>query len=154
MKKLILAFVALLAPIAAHAANEVSLTSAVFVEKAVPQPNGTTRVVLQEPKVVVPGDRLVFVLAYKNMGSKPATDFVVTNPMPGQVAFQGTADAGAVVSTDGGRSWGPLATLKVRKADGTFRPALPEDVTHVRWAMRSPIPVGQAGKLSFRGVVK
>jgi len=154
MIKLLFAIAALLSPLAAHAANDVTLTSSVFVEKAVVQPNGATRLVLEEPRVVVPGDRLVFVLAYKNMGAKPATDFVVTNPMPGEVAFQGTADAGSVVSIDGGRSWGALAALKVRRADGTARAALPEDVTHVRWAMKAPIPVGQSGKLSFRGVVR
>jgi uncharacterized repeat protein (TIGR01451 family) len=154
MIKLLLAIAALLSPLAAHAANDVSLTSSVFVEKTVVQPNGTTRLVLEEPRVVVPGDRLVFVLAYKNMGAKPATDFVVTNPMPGEVAFQGTPDSGSMVSIDGGRSWGALAALKVRRADGTSRAALPEDVTHVRWAMKAPIPVGQSGKLSFRGVVR
>lgn len=152
--KLLLAFFALLSPIAAHAANDVSLTSSVFVEKSVPQTDGKTRLVLEEPKVVVPGDRLVFVLAYKNLGGKPATDFVVTNPMPGAVAYQGSGDAGAVVSIDGGKNWGALPSLKVRKADGTVRAAYPEDVTHVRWAMKAPIPVGAAGKLSFRGVVR
>jgi uncharacterized repeat protein (TIGR01451 family) len=152
--KLLLALFALLAPAVAHAANDVSLTSSVFVEKSVPQTDGKTRLVLEEPKVVVPGDRLVFVLAYKNLGAKPATDFVVTNPMPGAVAYQGTADAGAIVSIDGGKNWGTLAALKVRKADGSVRAAYPEDVTHVRWAMKAPIPVGAVGKLSFRGVVK
>jgi uncharacterized repeat protein (TIGR01451 family) len=152
--KLLLALFALLGPVAAHAANDVSLTSNVFVEKSVAQPDGKTRLVLEEPKTVVPGDRLVFVLAYKNLGGKPATDFVVTNPMPGAVAYQGTPDASAIVSIDGGRSWGTLAALKVRKADGSARAAYPEDVTHVRWAMKTPIPVGAAGKLSFRGIVK
>ena len=152
--KLLIALLALLAPVAAQAANDVALTSSVFVEKSVPQADGKTRLVLEEPRVVVPGDRLVFVLAYKNLGGKPATDFVVTNPMPGAVAYQGTGDAGAIVSVDGGKSWGPMASLKVRKADGSARAAYPEDVTHVRWAMRAPIPVGATGKLSFRGVVR
>jgi uncharacterized repeat protein (TIGR01451 family) len=152
--KILLTLLALLAPVAAHAANEVSLTSSVFVEKTVPQADGRTRLVLEEPKVVVPGDKLVFVLNYRNQGAKPATDFVVTNPMPGAVAYQGTPDVGAIVSVDGGKSWGAMAALKVRKADGTVRAAYPEDVTHVRWAMKAPIPVGAAGKLSFRGVVR
>jgi uncharacterized repeat protein (TIGR01451 family) len=152
--KFLFALLALIAPIAANAANEVSLTSSVFVEKTVPQADGRARLVLEEPKIVVPGDKLVFVLNYRNQGAKPATDFVVTNPMPGAVAYQGTPDAGAIVSVDGGKSWGPMASLKVRKADGTVRAAYPEDVTHVRWAMKAPIPVGAAGKLSFRGVVR
>jgi uncharacterized repeat protein (TIGR01451 family) len=152
--KLLLALLALLAPVTAQAANDVALTSSVFVEKAVSQADGKTRLVLEEPRVVVPGDKLVFVLAYKNLGTKPAADFVVTNPMPGAVVYQGTGDIGAIVSIDGGKNWGTLASMKVRKADGTVRAAYPEDVTHVRWAMKTPIPVGAAGKLSFRGVVR
>jgi uncharacterized repeat protein (TIGR01451 family) len=154
MTRLFLALLALLAPVAAQAANDVALTSAVFVEKTVPQADGKQRLILETPNVVVPGDRLVFVLNYRNQGAKPATDFVVTNPMPGAVAYQGTGDASAIVSVDGGRNWGTLASLKVRKADGSARAAYPEDVTHVRWAMKTPIPAGAVGKLSFRGVVR
>lgn len=152
--KFLLTLIALFAPVAAYAANDVALTSEVFVEKAVPEANGRTRLVLETPKVVVPGDKLVFMLAYRNIGRAPATDFVVTNPLPGAVAYQGTADAAALVSIDGGKSWGALSALKVRRPDNNFRPAQPEDVTHVRWAMKAPIPVGAAGKLSFRGVVR
>ena len=152
--KILIALLTFLLPAVAQAANDVALTSSVFVEKSVPQADGKSKLVLEEPRVVVPGDRLVFVLAYKNLGGKPATDFVVTNPLPGAVAYQGTGDAAAIVSIDGGKTWGPLASLKVRKPDGSARAAYPEDVTHVRWAMKAPIPVGAAGKLSFRGVVR
>lgn len=152
--KFLIALFALLTPVTAMAGNDVSLTSSVFVEKAVKEADGKTRLVLEEPRTVVPGDKLVFVLAYKNQGAKPATDFVVTNPLPNAVAYQSAADNAALVSADGGKSWAPLAALKVRKADGTVRSAYPEDVTHVRWAMKTPIPVGAAGKLSFRGVVR
>lgn len=152
--KLLLAILALTTPATAWAANDVALTSEVFVEKAIAEANGRTRLILEAPKVVVPGDKLVFVLGYRNMGRAPATDFVVTNPMPGAVAYQGTADAAALVSIDGGKNWGALTALKVRAGNGTQRPAQAEDVTHVRWSMKQPIPVGATGKLSFRGIVR
>ena len=100
-----------------------------------------------------PGAQLVFVLTYVNKGKTPATNFVATNPMPSGVTFD-SADGGAVVSTDGGLTYGALATAKARAADGTMRPAQPEDVTHVRWALKAPIPVAGTGKLSFKGSVK
>lgn len=153
MKHLVLALAALLSPAMAHAANDVALTSAVFVEKTV-QANGQQKIVLEEPKLVVPGDKLVFMLAYTNKGTTPATDFVVTNPLPGAVAYQSSPDQAAVVSIDGGRSWGTLASLKVKESNGTVRGARPEDVTHVRWTFAKAIPAGQGGKLSFRGVVR
>lgn len=140
-------------PIAAQAANNVALTSEMLVERAVKQPNGATKTVLEAPKSVPPGAKLVFVLSYRNTGAGPATNFVINNPVPGGVAFE-SADAGSQVSVDGGRSFGPLAQAKTRAADGTLRAARPEDVTNVRWAMRAPIPVGGAGRVSFRGSVK
>jgi uncharacterized repeat protein (TIGR01451 family) len=151
---MILALALLGTPIAAQAANDVALTSTMFVERSVRQPGGATKVVLETPKSVPPGAHLVFVLSYRNAGKAPATNFVVTNPMPTGVAFDGAVDAGAVVSVDGGASYGPLASAKLRGADGALRSARPEDVTHVRWVLKAPIPVGGTGKLSFRGTVK
>jgi uncharacterized repeat protein (TIGR01451 family) len=104
--------------------------------------------------MVTPGDKLVFLLSYRNGGASPATGFVVTNPIPSAVAFAGGESDGATVSVDGGKSWGILATLRIANADGTSRPAAPEDVTHIRWSFGQPIAPGRAGQLSFRGVVK
>jgi uncharacterized repeat protein (TIGR01451 family) len=137
----------------AAAADTVALTSEVFVEK-VEVKDGERQVTLAPPSVVVPGDRLVFALAYHNAGAAPATDFVVTNPMPPAVAFDGSDDPAALVSIDGGKSYGALGALKVRLPDGGERPATNADVTHIRWTFPQPIPAGARGKLGFRGTVK
>lgn len=154
MMRFIAFLIALFAPSALLAANNVTLQSTVFVEKSVADNAGKTRIVLEEPKIVTPGDRLVFVLSYRNAGVSSASDFVVTNPMPSAVSYEGGADGKAVVSVDGGRSWGSLALLKIREPDGRWRGARPEDVTHIRWALRQAIPAGAQGRLSFRGVVR
>jgi uncharacterized repeat protein (TIGR01451 family) len=154
MMKFLLALTALLVPITAHAADTVALSSTVFVEKTITDGDGKTKVTLHEPKIVTPGDRLIFILNYQNRGSTAANNFIVTNPLPSAVAYQGTADASAEVSIDGGRLWGALSTLKVADGQGRWRSARPEDVTHVRWTMKQPIPAGAQGKLSFRGVVR
>ena len=145
---------AALMPGQAFAANQVALDNVVFVERVSTDASGKQRVLLEEPKVVVPGDRLVFVLNYRNAGAQPADKFVITNPMPSAVRFAGAADASTIVSVDGGKAWGALDTLSVIQPDGTRRPAQPADVTHIRWAFQNPIPAGGAGKLMFRGVVK
>jgi len=152
--KIWLALFALLAPAAAVAADNVSLTSKVLVERVKPGADGKPVTVREEPGVVTPGDRLVVLLSYRNNGAEPATGFTLTNPIPGSVAFAGTDDSGAVLSVDGGKSWGPLASLKVVAADGTSRPAVAADVTHIRWSLGRPIPAGSVGELSFRGVVE
>lgn len=152
--KRFLALLALAAPSAVWAADSVSLTSEVLVEHVKQQADGSSRVVREEPRIVTPGDKLVFVLSYRNGGAEPATGFVVTNPIPASVAFIGGESEGAIVSVDGGKSWGALASLKVANEDGSLRPATAADVTHIRWSFAQPIAAGRAGQLSFRGVVK
>ena len=152
--KILLMLMALLLPAVAHAADGVSLVSQVLVERTETAPDGRSVVTRAEPDVVTPGDRLVFVLSYRNGGPEPAEGFVLTNPVPDSVAFAGTDDAGAVVSVDGGRTWGALNSLTVAQADGTSRPAELADVTHIRWTFAQAVPSGGAGELSFRGVVK
>jgi len=152
--KLLLALLALIAPATAALANEVALTNEVFVEHVKKDAKGKDVVVLDEPTAVIPGDKLVFVLSYKNTGTKPASDFVVTNPLPSEVAFAGGETEGAIVSVNGGKTWGALSALRVKQADGAERSAQPTDVTHVRWSFAKAIPAGQSGKVSFRGIVK
>lgn len=151
--RILLFLLAMLAPGVAQAANNVALSSTVFLEKTVADTDGRSRVVLEEPKVVTPGDRLIFILNYRNAGNAPASDFIVTNPLPMAVAYEGGADGGQV-SIDGGKSWGTLALLKMQDADGRWRSARPDDVTHVRWALKQAVPAGAQGKLSFRGIVR
>jgi uncharacterized repeat protein (TIGR01451 family) len=152
--KILIALLALIAPAAAFAADNVTLSSQVLVERAKTGSDGKPTIVREEPQVVTPGDKLVFMLSYRNAGGQPATGFTLTNPVPPAVAFTGTGDEGASVSVDGGKSWGKLASLKVVQADGTSRPATGADVTHVRWSFAKPIAAGEAGQLSFRGTVR
>jgi uncharacterized repeat protein (TIGR01451 family) len=152
--KFLLFLLAFLLPVPVLAQSQVALTSEVLVERTTTDANGAQRTALEQPGVVTPGDRLVFVLSYRNNAASPATDFVVTNPIPESVSYVGAESAGAVLSVDGGQNWGELASLSVRNADGTSRPATAADVTHVRWRIAQPIPAGGQGELRFRGVVK
>lgn len=154
MRTALFLLLAALMPAQALAANQVALDNAVFVERVSTDAQGKQRILLEEPKVVVTGDRLVFVLNYRNAGAQPADKFVITNPMPSAVRFADAGDTRPFVSVDGGKQWGLLADLSVPMTDGTRRAAQPADVTHVRWAFQKPIPVGGTGKLIFRGVVK
>lgn len=154
MRPALLFLLAAALPAPALAANQVALNNNVFVERVSTDAQGKQRILLEEPKVVVPGDRLVFVLNYRNAGAQPADKFVITNPMPSAVRFADAGDTQPLVSVDGGKQWGLLADLSVAAADGTRRTAQPADVTHIRWAFQKPIPAGATGKLMFRGIVK
>ncbi|MGB5076385.1 MAG: hypothetical protein WBO17_02765 [Sphingorhabdus sp.] len=152
--KTLLGLAAVFSTVAAFAATPLQLSSDVFVEKTVVRADGRKSVVLEKPNIVTPGDNLVFVVSYKNVGNTTASDFVVTNPLPSAVLFNGTSDRLEVVSIDGGKSWGILGNLRVVKGDGTVRPALHSDVTHLKWNLNQPLTAGAGGKIIFRGIVK
>lgn len=144
----------LLTPGLAWASDRIALTSDVFVERSLTGDDGKARIVLDQPDRVLPGDNLVFVLRYRNAGTAPASNFSVTNPLPATVSFRDTGAGQARYSVDGGRKWGSLSTLKLRERAGKWRSARPDDVTHVRWTFRQPLPAGASGKLTFRGTVR
>ena len=148
-----LAILALVAPAAALAAEPVSLTSRVLVEHVKKDAAGRPQKVLEEAKKVVPGEAIVFEFSYRNAGAKPATGFVISDPLPANVAFAGGETAGAVYSVDHGNSWGPLASLRVKTANGGTRAANSADVNGIRWAFPAIAP-GGSGQVSFRGLVK
>ncbi|MDB5678502.1 hypothetical protein [Sphingomonas bacterium] len=137
---------------ATPAPQAVQLSSTVMVEKTV-SVGGREQVELQKPTNVLPGDKLIFQTNYRNAGGQPATQFVVTNPVPAAVAWTGEATPGAVESVDGGRSYAPLSQLKVKGANGALRPAQPADVTHIRWTLASIAP-GASGLVKYRGMVR
>ena len=139
---------------AAPAASTVSLSSKAFVVKQVPDANGKMKNTLAPVDRVLPGDVLVFMLDYRNGGAKAVTPFVINNPVPANVAFTGVEQPWASVTVDGGKTYGPLAKLTVRKADGTSRAALPADVTAIRWTFGQPIAAGASGNVKFYAVVK
>jgi hypothetical protein len=150
------------APAHAYAAGEsVTLASEALIERTETDAAGRERTVLKTPKevIIVPGDRVVFILKYANKGSEPASGFRATNPMPGPVQFVAAAEDWAEVSVDGGKSWGKLSALSVRakSAAGSgevTRAATPEDVTHVRWVFSNAIAPGSEGTVSYRGIIK
>ncbi len=134
----------------AHAAGPLEVASDVRVEQRVGAPDGTTRVVLVSPKHVVPGDRIVFTLRYRNTGVQPLGDVVLANPVPRGIAYRapvpGTPEP--EVSVDG-HSYGPLAGLRIGN-----RAALPDDVVAVRWRLARPLAPRATGTFAFQGGVK
>lgn len=154
MFRTFLAIALIASPVAALAANDVTVVSEMFVEKTIAQPGAKPKIVLVKQKSGPPGTKLVFTHSYRNGGKAPAANFAMTNPIPSGIDYLGSDDAIAVVSVDGGKSFGPLAVAKLRGADGALRAARPEEVTHVRWALKAPIAVGGTGKFSFKGIVK
>lgn len=136
-------------------ATGISLSNAVMAQQRATAADGSTRVTLVPATRVTPGDRVVFKIAYRNGGATPAEKLVLANPIPAELAYRGPSAGSAApeVSVDG-RTYGPLATLKVHDGDGASRSAQPADVTHVRWQLGAPVAPGASGSVSFEAVVR
>jgi uncharacterized repeat protein (TIGR01451 family) len=144
-------------PVFAQATGQaVTIVSKTQAVKEVVDAKGAKKRSLVDPTTVVPGQPLVFWLTYKNGGKVPATSFVINNPIPKSVDFTGFGEKSewGVASVDGGKTFAPLATLKVMGADKKLRAATPKDVTNVRWIFAKPIAAGASGTVSFYGVVQ
>jgi len=159
------------APIGAALVQGVTLSSEAMVERVEKSADGTERTVYKTPKEVIV---ILFKLSYVNTGAEAASGFRATNPMPGPIQFIEAAEDWALVSVDGGKTFGLIKDLTVEERIATTaivdaetgevvqesssemvaRPAQPEDVTHVRWAFADAIAPGQKGSVSYRGVVK
>lgn len=136
------------------AANGVTLKSETYVARATTDAQGKPKNDLFPATRVLPGEPLVFVLSYENGGTKPASGFVINNPVPPQVSYTGVEQPWAIVSVDGGKTFAALATLKMKGADGKLRGAIPGDVTHIRWNFAQPIAPKAKGRVMFYGLVK
>jgi uncharacterized repeat protein (TIGR01451 family) len=140
--------------LAAQAAG-VQLTNSVFKEVESKTAAGKTETKLVPAGVVVPGDKVLFIMGYKNAGAKPAGNVIITNPVPNEVQYIRAQDGGEpVVSVDGGKTFGSLASLTIRNTDGSSRSARASDVTHVRWQITRTLTPGETGQVSFRGQLR
>ncbi|MDM7954868.1 hypothetical protein [Blastomonas sp.] len=154
MLRTTLALLALAAPAAALASSDVLTKSSIFVERIDPQGTGARRVRLEPARQVSRGERLIYVVEYRNTGKQPVRDFTVTNPLPRTVRLDETVDGSEIVSIDGGRSWGVLSDLRVSLGEGGWRPANPDDVTHLRWQVGDRLMQGETRRVTFRAIVR
>ena len=159
MKRLLVAACLLLAvaPVAA-AQDKLELRNSVIQDDEVKDADGTMRKERVPAAKVVPGSEVIYVITYQNVGKQPATDVVITNPIPTELAYRPEPEPGPTaapeVSVDAGKTWGALAKLVVSGDDGKPRPAQGSDVTHVRWKLRTPVKAGEQGSVSYRAVLE
>lgn len=94
-----------------------------------------------------PGDVLRYALKGKNQGSRAATNFTLTQPIPSRTVYvpqSATGSAQVTYSIDQGKTYSPQPMIQVKRADGSIesRPAPVESYTHVRWKFQNAIEPG------------
>jgi len=141
-----------------HAGGGLVLTKEVFQEIEVKGEDGKIEKKMVPATKVVPGTEVFFVVNYQNQGEKPAEKVVITNPVPKELEYITAAVPPSVaqltVSVDSGKTYDDLKNLEVKGTDGKPRPARASDVTEVRWVLKSDVPSGDGGSVSFRARLK
>jgi uncharacterized repeat protein (TIGR01451 family) len=157
-RMLVVLAIALAWPAAAWAADALQVTTEAFQEIETKQPDGTFQRRTVPAATVVPGAVVSYVVRYRNVGSQPADQVVVTNPVPKEMEFVSVAatppGVASDVSVDGGQSFGELSKLTVLGKDGKPRPATAADVTQVRWRIQSAVNPGAEGHVAFLARLK
>lgn len=155
--KHIMAALLFLGSLVAWSNGSVDLKNEAFLEKEVVAQNGSKTKALVPVSKVVPGEEVLYVITYHNKGTEVATDVVITNPIPKHMTYK-TQDSEkseikAELSVDGGKKWGDLANLKITDKLRKVRPALPSDVTHVRWIIAGAIQPNEKGKVRLKAIL-
>jgi uncharacterized repeat protein (TIGR01451 family) len=149
--------VALLSQANVRAEEAIQVTTTVQKQVIVEKDDGTKETRLVAADSVVPGERVVYTISFRNTGSEPAENVVITNPIARTLTYVAGSAAGKNLevefSVDGGANFAPATELKVAD-NGVERPATTPDYTHVRWVMRSELAAGGQGQATFAAVLE
>lgn len=129
----------------------VSLQSSVFIERLGHTGDGRVERRIEPASKLRKGDRVVLVVAWR--GESTAKSFTVTSAIPRTIAYESVSDETALVSVDGGKTFGTLGKLKVVERDGP-RIASPQDVTHLRWQIRPAVARRGEGRMTYSAIVR
>lgn len=150
---MLLVTAAISVPALAQERNVLDIQTTVQKEETVVSGDGTESKQLVPAEKVVPGDEVVYTVRFSNVGSEPADNVVITNPLPAELSYvrdSATGPGTAIeFSVDGGATYGDASSLRIAEPSGE-RAAQPEDFTHIRWVMQTPLPPGGEGVATFR----
>ena len=100
---------------------------------------------------VIPGERVIYTITFRNTGDDAADDVIITNPISDNLTYvPGSAFGPGMTlqfSVDGS-NFAPAEELMVEE-DGEMRVARPAEYTHIRWVMDSDLTSGAQGTVRF-----
>ena len=136
--------------------GQLNVKTVVQKEEVVINDDGERETRLVAADAVVPGERVVYTITFRNIGEEPAENVVITNPIADSLTFVDGSAFGPGMdieySIDGGVTYAAASDLVVSEA-GVDRPAGPKDFTHVRWVMQTELAAGAQGIARFAAVL-
>lgn len=115
--------------------------------------DGTAQETFVPAAKVLPGDVVAYTIEARNVSRTDADRVVITDPIPGEMQYlDGSAHAAGtelLFSVDGGFRFDAPERLTVANEDGTRRPAVASDYTHVRWVFATPLAPAEQRSVRF-----
>lgn len=139
---------------AGHAQEQghLNVKTTVQKEEIVVNAQGAEQKRLVEAAKVVPGDEVIYTVTFENISDEAAENVVITNPLPEEMRYvEGSAfgpGAEILFSVDGS-TFARSGELTVTE-NGRQRPAVADDIRHIRWVMQQDIDAGEQGLARFR----
>ncbi len=132
---------------AGNIASKVVLERSVFIERQ--NDSGTSRMVNTSTQFRS-GDAVILVVRWNAARN---TGFAISSAIPATLNYEASSADSQIVSVDGGRSWGALATRMVSDRHRS-RQATARDVTHLKWHISARDASRGTGQLTYRAIVR
>lgn len=142
----------------AAAAGSIELKTTAQQEKVVVAADGSRHTEIVPAARVLPGTEVIYTIRYRNIGSQPASNVVVDDPIPAHMHYVAGSAKGentAISYSIDGKTWAALPDeLEIDNGNGTTRTGTARDVTRIRWAVGGELAPGAQGTVSFRAVLE
>ncbi len=106
------------------------------------------------PSTVIPGDVILYTVAYVNKGDESAENTYITNKIPDHMVYMENSASGLGTeirySVDDGQSFDLPHQLMIHDSEGKARLATTKDYTHIRWLFTGLLDPGSEGKVFYR----
>ena len=159
MKKMSSIFLLLAFGVSAVAQEQghLNVRTVVQKEKVSVTDSGETETELVAAGTVVPGERVVYTITFRNISDEAADNVVITNPISGELTYVDGSAFGPgteiLFSVDGGNTFAKREELTVTEG-GVTRSAGADDFTHIRWVMQQELAAGAQGMARFAAVLE
>lgn len=134
----------------------IKISSIAEKETEVIDKNGNKTIMRTRVDTAVPGDEIIYTTTFENISTKPASNIVITNPIPNNTTYMSATgvDTEITFSIDGNSQYATPDKLIVTTKEGSTRLAVPSDYSHLRWAYTGELGVGKTSQVSFRAFIK
>ncbi len=110
-----------------------------------------------EPKLVLPGDIILYEIEFENISDQVISNIVVNNPLPNNSSYRAGSASGEATditfSVDG-KEYKQADALVLKDKTGKTWLAKPEDYRAIRWIYKKSLKPGEKSKVSYKTQIK